>query len=575
MRLLRFLHIAIAVVLVMVTYNSCSTTKQTKIPKDVIQNADNKDSDGDGIKDNIDQEMNTVPGCPVDAAGRSLDTDHDGLIDCKDAEINSPLGFKVDGRGVAIRDTDGDGINDPDDKCPTIAGSLQNYGCPAIGSSGSPGDTSKMGSGGTGYGSSGVKWNRHEEDTVYPTKQGTPISTIEKKNEGKPNEADNKENASIAYGCKRQVKVGQSIDMRVRVEMLSNEEQTKSNLKKMMPPTVKVNEADTNVIKTLNTAGADSLKIELKYDTGIFEIKWLNPDAQALIYRPNTSTDWLWKVKGKHPTGNDDQSIDFIVYAKNIDGQWEKRDIQPMYLKVEVAAEIPKNVTPNVKVDSSSSPWLWVVVGAGLLALLGGVGFYFLRKKTPVAAAKKMAVYFSYAWDQQEQLVDRLYNSLKRDGFNVVRDKQDLGYKGTISDFMSEIGNANYVIVALSDKYLKSRFCMFELYEIYKNVGMDKAKFIERIFPLRVENINLNDTDVVNGYVNYWETEKARWDINMKENSDNVTPEQTNQYQVVKRLVNELTALLQILSDINALNIESLEKDDFEEIKIALRKELM
>ena len=59
------------------------------------------DSDGDGIIDMIDQEINTPAGCPVDTRGVTLDSDGDGVVDCKDKEPYSPPGYDVDADGVA------------------------------------------------------------------------------------------------------------------------------------------------------------------------------------------------------------------------------------------------------------------------------------------------------------------------------------------------------------------------------------------------------------------------------------------------------------------------------------------
>ena len=59
------------------------------------------DSDGDGVIDMIDQEINTPAGCPVDTRGVTLDSDGDGIADCKDKEPYSPPGYDVDSDGVA------------------------------------------------------------------------------------------------------------------------------------------------------------------------------------------------------------------------------------------------------------------------------------------------------------------------------------------------------------------------------------------------------------------------------------------------------------------------------------------
>jgi OOP family OmpA-OmpF porin len=60
------------------------------------------DSDGDGVIDMTDQEINTAAGCPVDTRGVTLDSDGDGVVDCKDQEPYSPPGYEVSHEGVAM-----------------------------------------------------------------------------------------------------------------------------------------------------------------------------------------------------------------------------------------------------------------------------------------------------------------------------------------------------------------------------------------------------------------------------------------------------------------------------------------
>jgi len=59
------------------------------------------DTDGDGIIDMLDQEVDTPEGAPVDTRGVALDSDGDGVKDFEDSEPYSPPGMTVDARGVA------------------------------------------------------------------------------------------------------------------------------------------------------------------------------------------------------------------------------------------------------------------------------------------------------------------------------------------------------------------------------------------------------------------------------------------------------------------------------------------
>ena len=59
-------------------YSEISNPKHMKQRKPVY-----KDSDGDGIIDDLDREPNSPAGCPVDSHGVLRDTDGDGVKDSK------------------------------------------------------------------------------------------------------------------------------------------------------------------------------------------------------------------------------------------------------------------------------------------------------------------------------------------------------------------------------------------------------------------------------------------------------------------------------------------------------------
>jgi len=76
-----------------------------------------RDSDCDGVVDEIDECPGTPLGVAVDARGCPLDTDGDGVPDYLDKCPGTPKGVKVDSSGCPL-DTDGDGVPDYLDKCP-------------------------------------------------------------------------------------------------------------------------------------------------------------------------------------------------------------------------------------------------------------------------------------------------------------------------------------------------------------------------------------------------------------------------------------------------------------------------
>ena len=85
------------------------------------------DTDGDGILDPSDK-CPTVPGVVKYEGCPVPDTDKDGINDDDDKCPTVPGLAKY--QGCPVPDTDNDGINDEEDKCPTVPGVARYEGCP-------------------------------------------------------------------------------------------------------------------------------------------------------------------------------------------------------------------------------------------------------------------------------------------------------------------------------------------------------------------------------------------------------------------------------------------------------------
>ena len=86
-----------------------------------------KDTDGDGVNDDQDK-CPTVAGLAKYQGCPVPDTDKDGVNDEQD-KCPTVAGL-AKYQGCPIPDTDKDGVNDEEDKCPTVAGLARYAGCP-------------------------------------------------------------------------------------------------------------------------------------------------------------------------------------------------------------------------------------------------------------------------------------------------------------------------------------------------------------------------------------------------------------------------------------------------------------
>jgi hypothetical protein len=179
-------------------------------------------------------------------------------------------------------------------------------------------------------------------------------------------------------------------------------------------------------------------------------------------------------------------------------------------------------------------------------------------------------VFISYAWGgESERIVNELDADLQARGILVVRDKRDLGFKGMIRDFMQQIGRGHAVIAVISDKYLKSPNCMFELVEIARNKDL-----YDRVFP-----IVLGDADIYNPvnrikYIKHWEEKIKELDEAMKSVSGanlQGMREELDSYDEIRDNISNLTFFLK---DMNTLTAEIQENSDFASLISALEKRL-
>jgi formylglycine-generating enzyme required for sulfatase activity/ABC-type dipeptide/oligopeptide/nickel transport system ATPase component len=182
----------------------------------------------------------------------------------------------------------------------------------------------------------------------------------------------------------------------------------------------------------------------------------------------------------------------------------------------------------------------------------------------------EQSVFISYAWGgESEELVNRIDQALQQRGLRIIRDKRDLGYKGSISAFMERIGQGNCIIVVISDKYLRSPNCMFELVEIAEG-----KQFHDRIFPIVLSNAEIYDPVRRLEYIKHWEGKLAELDKAMREvgqaNLQGIR-EEIDQYSRIRDKVSGLTSLLK---DMNTLTPDLHRDSDFGEIYTGIERRM-
>jgi hypothetical protein len=163
------------------------------------------------------------------------------------------------------------------------------------------------------------------------------------------------------------------------------------------------------------------------------------------------------------------------------------------------------------------------------------------------------AVFVSYAWGgDSERTVDELEKAFAERGIRIVRDKKELGYKGSIQDFEQRIGQGQCVILVISDKYLRSEHCLYELVEIEEH-----KDFRKRIFPVVLSDAHIYKALDRLSYIKHWDEQIAQLNHAIKQvsvmtNLAGISAD-LDKYARIRANLDHLTDLL---SDMNTLTPE-------------------
>jgi internalin A len=131
------------------------------------------------------------------------------------------------------------------------------------------------------------------------------------------------------------------------------------------------------------------------------------------------------------------------------------------------------------------------------------------------------ACYLSYAWGssapeaspedrQREKAANELCKAADRKGIKVVRDQDVMRFGDSILNFMKQIAQAQRIYVILSGKYLRSPFCMYELYSIWTECRRRGEVFRERISVLRLPDAAISRFEDRFGIAEWWANEHER-----------------------------------------------------------------
>ena len=190
----------------------------------------------------------------------------------------------------------------------------------------------------------------------------------------------------------------------------------------------------------------------------------------------------------------------------------------------------------------------------------------------------KNTVFISYCTKERD-LADIVDEKLKFiNNLKVTRFTRDVEYRQSFKEFMKRVKKHDFVVMLISDSFLKSQPCMFEVGELLKDDDF-KSKLLFIVLnnedkqylltePEKPIGANIYSPEGKSEYFVYWEEryKKVKDTINIIE-SEVGKIELENDLRKIRQIIDhDLGPFLEYLSDYRGLSFDQMFKNDFSNI---------
>ncbi len=178
--------------------------------------------------------------------------------------------------------------------------------------------------------------------------------------------------------------------------------------------------------------------------------------------------------------------------------------------------------------------------------------------RTLNADEKPREVFLSYAWGDETptgkdraRVVDALQDFLtKQHGFRPVRDRDAIKNGDLISAFIQRLTRADLVVAVISDKYLRSTYCMYEIYELWQRHRADRGELAQHLVPIVLPEVKIGDLRERLPYLKFWASEATILEELVRDPALRPGRESWEQVRLVREFSHHIDDILVFLQDV-------------------------
>lgn len=294
-----------------------------------------------------------------------------------------------------------------------------------------------------------------------------------------------------------------------------------------------------------------------------------------------------------HPVASDEQICKYISAFSNTEGGnivfGVKDDGNKLHYKssvfkiASIESKIRSYFYENIQIkfgsfkvgDSKIIEYINVETAEELISYEGES--YIIDESNNVNKIDRKNIFLSYC-QKDGCIADILEKEISPKLKNVVitRDIRDVEYKESFAEFMQTIGLHDYVISIISDKYLKSRNCMYELVEVMRDRNFDSKLLFVTVsdddliyYDDKSSSVKANvySFEGQTEYIMHWKNEESIIKKQIKLIDDPMhSVEHSKELGVIKKIQLDIVEFMSYLRDRKGIGFNEMHSSEFVDI---------
>lgn len=173
---------------------------------------------------------------------------------------------------------------------------------------------------------------------------------------------------------------------------------------------------------------------------------------------------------------------------------------------------------------------------------------------------KSSEIFLSHSWANKND-AEKIYSNLSQVGVKVKMDNHVLSYKDNIVSFMESIRDCDFAILLISDDYLKSKNCLYEVLNLLKEKSYDN-----KVLPILLPSAKIYNPKDRIIYLKYWTEQRDNLDNLLKSVNPVDAIDLYADLKIISNITQSIDSFLKNLTSNINVTLKDLEKEGYKQI---------